>query len=85
MRIAIRFSIGVGGAIIGESTLSFLGLGVQVPRASWGSLIQVGTDQMDRFPWLVLPPLIALAVTLIGFTLLGDGLRDAFDPRQRKR
>ena len=71
--------------MIAESTLSFLGLGVQVPRASWGSLIQVGTDNMDRFPWLVIPPLVALSVTLIGFTLLGDGLRDALDPKLRKR
>lgn len=83
--VVVAVSLGLPTAVIAESTLSFLGLGVQVPRASWGSLIQVGTDNMDRFPWLVLPPLVALAVTLIGFTLLGDGLRDSLDPRLRKR
>jgi ABC-type dipeptide/oligopeptide/nickel transport system permease subunit len=83
--VVVAISLGLPSAVIAESTLSFLGLGVQVPRASWGSLIQVGTDNMDRFPWLVIPPLVALAVTLIGFTLLGDGLRDALDPKLRKR
>lgn len=83
--VVIAVSLGLPSAVIAESTLSFLGLGVQVPRASWGSLIQVGTDNIDRYPWLVIPPLVALAVTLIGFTLLGDGLRDALDPRLRRR
>ena len=83
--VVVAISLGLPAAVIAESTLSFLGLGVQVPRASWGSLIQTGAAQMDRFPWLVAPPLVALAVTLIGFTLLGDGLRDALDPRLRRR
>lgn len=83
--VVVAISLGLPAAVIAESTLSFLGLGVQVPRASWGSLIQAGAAQMDRFPWLVAPPLVALAVTLIGFTLLGDGLRDALDPRLRRR
>jgi ABC-type dipeptide/oligopeptide/nickel transport system permease subunit len=83
--VVVAISLGLPAAVIAESTLSFLGLGVQVPRASWGSLIQTGAAQMDRFPWLVAPPLVALAVTLIGFTLLGDGLRDALDPRLRPR
>ena len=83
--IVVGVSLGMPGAIILESTLSFLGLGVQSPRASWGSLIQYGTERMELWPWLVVPPMVALAVSLIGFTLLGDGLRDALDPRTSVR
>ncbi|HEY7451571.1 MAG TPA: ABC transporter permease [Candidatus Limnocylindria bacterium] len=79
--IAIAISLGIPMAILAESTLSFLGLGVQIPRASWGSLIDIGIDNIQLAPWLLFPPMIALGVTLIGFTLLGDGLRDALDPR----
>jgi ABC-type dipeptide/oligopeptide/nickel transport system permease subunit len=79
--IAIAISIGIPMAILAESTLSFLGLGVQIPRASWGSLIDIGIDNIQLAPWLLFPPMIALGITLIGFTLLGDGLRDALDPR----
>ncbi len=78
--VVVGISVGLPGVIILESTLSFLGLGVQSPRASWGSLIQYGTQHLTLWPWLVVPPMVALAVSLIGFTLLGDGLRDAFDP-----
>jgi ABC-type dipeptide/oligopeptide/nickel transport system permease subunit len=79
--IAIAISLGIPMAILAESTLSFLGLGVQIPRASWGSLIDIGIDNIQLAPWLLFPPMIALGITLIGFTLLGDGLRDALDPR----
>jgi ABC-type dipeptide/oligopeptide/nickel transport system permease subunit len=79
--IAVAVSLGIPMAILAESTLSFLGLGVQIPRASWGSLIDIGIDNIQLAPWLLFPPMIALGVTLIGFTLLGDGLRDALDPR----
>jgi len=83
--VVVGVSVGLPGAIILESTLSFLGLGVQSPRASWGSLIQYGTQHMTLWPWLVVPPMAALAISLIGFTLLGDGLRDAFDPASSQR
>jgi ABC-type dipeptide/oligopeptide/nickel transport system permease subunit len=83
--VVVAISIGIPGAILLESTLSFLGLGVQVPRASWGSLIEDGIEYATRWPWLVIPPMVALVITLVGFTLLGDGLRDAFDPRTRRR
>jgi oligopeptide transport system permease protein len=83
--IAVAVSIGIPMAILAESTLSFLGLGVQMPRASWGSLIDIGIDEIRTAPWLVIPPMIALGVTLIGFTLLGDGMREAFDPRASRR
>jgi oligopeptide transport system permease protein len=83
--IAIAISLGIPMAILAESTLSFLGLGVQIPRASWGSLIDQGIDRFDQAPWLVFPPMIALGIALVGFTLLGDGMRDAFDPRASRR
>jgi oligopeptide transport system permease protein len=83
--VVVGVSVGLPSAIILESTLSFLGLGVQGPRASWGSLIQYGSAHMTRWPWLVVPPMVALAVSLVGFTLLGDALRDALDPRASQR
>lgn len=83
--IAVSVSLGIPVAILAESTLSFLGLGVQIPRASWGSLIDAGIDNIERAPWLVFPPVIALGIALVGFTLLGDGMRDAFDPRASRR
>lgn len=83
--IAVAVSLGIPMAILAESTLSFLGLGVQIPRASWGSLIDAGIDNITRAPWLVFPPMVALGVALLGFTLLGDGMRDAFDPRASRR
>jgi len=83
--IAIAVSLGIPIAILAESTLSFLGLGVQIPRASWGSLVDAGIDNFTVAPWLVFPPMIALGVALVGFTLLGDGMRDAFDPRASRR
>ena len=83
--VIVAISIGIPGAVLLESTLSFLGLGVQAPRASWGSLIADGIEYATRWPWLVIPPMVALVIALIGFTLLGDGLRDAFDPRTRRR
>ena len=79
--IIIAVSLGIPVAILVESTLSFLGIGIQVPRASWGAMIDIGIDNVTRAPWLLIPPLVALGVALLGFTLLGDGLRDAFDPK----
>ncbi|HEY4767942.1 MAG TPA: ABC transporter permease [Candidatus Limnocylindria bacterium] len=83
--IIVGVSVGVPMAILAESTLSFLGLGVQTPRASWGSLIEVGIRNAESAPWLIIPPMVALAIALAGFTLLGDGLRDAFDPKTSRR
>lgn len=83
--IVVAVSIGIPAAILAEATLSFLGIGIQMPRASWGSLIDNGTELMARAPWLVIPPVVALVVTVIGFTLLGDAARDAFDPSSRSR
>jgi oligopeptide transport system permease protein len=64
-----------------EAFLSFLGLGVQAPMSSWGVLIKEGADCMEEYPWLLILPGIALSVTLFSLNFLGDGLRDALDPR----
>ncbi len=67
-----------------EAFLSFLGLGVQPPMSSWGALIKEGADNMEEFPWLLIFPGLALALTLFSLNFLGDGLRDALDPRASK-
>jgi peptide/nickel transport system permease protein len=78
--IIVAATLGVGGAIITESTLSFLGLGIQPPTASWGNMLKDATSEMEKAPWMVSPGLfIFLAVVSINF--IGDGLRDALDPR----
>ena len=69
--------------IIVESYLSFLGLGVQEPLTSWGLLISQGAGQLDSAPWLIFFPATFLAVTMFCFNFIGDGLRDALDPRDR--
>ena len=67
-----------------EAFLSFLGLGVQAPDTSWGVLIKEGADTMEEFPWLLIFPGAALALTLFSLNFLGDGLRDALDVRASK-
>ncbi len=69
--------------ILFESFLSFLGLGVQEPHASLGNLIYVGAQEMQSAPWMLLLPAVFLVLLLVCLNLLGDGLRDAFDPRER--
>lgn len=64
-----------------EAFLSFLGLGVQAPMSSWGLLIRDGADHMEQFPWLLIFPSLTLSLTLFSLNFLGDGLRDALDPR----
>lgn len=71
--------------IIVESYLSFLGLGVQEPYTSWGRLISQGADEIATAPWLLIIPASFLAVTLFCFNFIGDGLRDALDPKERMR
>jgi len=82
--IIALFSLGISGVIIGEATISFLGLGIQQPQASWGNMIQAGASWMNTAPWLVFYPGLALLLTTVGFNLLGDGLRDALDPHLRR-
>ena len=81
--VIIAATLGVAGAIIAESSLSFLGLGVQPPTPSWGSMIADGRDlsQLRHAPWTSLFPGLAIGAAVLGFNLLGDALRDALDPR----
>ena len=64
-----------------EAFLSFLGLGIQPPQSSWGVLISGGVETMEEYPWLLLFPGLTLSATLFALNFLGDGLRDALDPR----
>jgi peptide/nickel transport system permease protein len=73
----------VAAAILGESALSFLGFGVQVPQASWGNMLSGAQDMFRRAPWLVYPPGVMIFLTVLCVVLIADGLRDAFDPRVR--
>lgn len=79
--IIIYASLTVPGVMLLEAALSFLGLGIQPPDASWGVLIQEGARSMESYPWLLLYPGIFFSATLLALNLLGDGLRDAFDPK----
>jgi peptide/nickel transport system permease protein len=73
--------LGVAGAILVESSLSFLGLGVQPPTPSWGSVLMAGKDNIEIAWWLSLFPGIAILITVLGYNLLGEGLQDALNPR----
>jgi ABC-type dipeptide/oligopeptide/nickel transport system permease subunit len=80
-QLIVIFSMGLGAAIMAESSLSFLGLGAQPPTASWGSMISGGLDYLRVAPWLSLAPGVVITMTVLGFNLLGDALRDIFDPK----
>ena len=81
--VIIFASLQVGGIIILESALSFLGLGVQRPTASWGTMLSDGRDYIRNYPHISMAPGFAITLTVLAFNLIGDGLRDALDPRQR--
>jgi oligopeptide transport system permease protein len=81
--VAIYTTVTVPGVILTESVLSFLGLGVQEPMTSWGVLIQDGVGSMDVAPWTLLFPSILLSATLYCINFVGDGMRDALDPKER--
>lgn len=83
--LIVRASIGVGFIITAEATLSFLGLGVQEPTPSWGGMIRDGLTVLRTDPYLAISASAVLGVTILGFNLLGDGLRDLLDPRARDR
>ena len=76
-------TLGVGGAILTESALSFLGIGVQPPTASWGNILAQAKDNIEIAWWLSLYPGIAIFLTVMGYNLLGEGLSDVLDPRRR--
>ena len=80
--VIVYVTLTIPQAILIESFLSFLGLGIQEPRTSLGKLVNDGTLAMDSAPWMLLMPATLLAVVLLCFNFLGDGLRDVFDSRQ---
>ena len=79
--IVVAGTLAIGGAVLDVAALSFLGLGAQPPLSEWGSMIGQDRGQLFNAPWLILAPGVALAMTVFGFNLLGDGIRDALDPR----
>lgn len=83
--IVVQATLGMAGAIINESSLSFLGLGVQPPAASWGTMLNGGRAHILDAPHLTLVPGMAIALLVLGFNFLGDGLRDRLDPKTQKR
>jgi oligopeptide transport system permease protein len=82
--IIIYVTLTIPNVILLESFLSFLGLGVQPPQSSWGLLISYGVETMEEYPWLLIFPAVVLSVTLFSLNFLGDGLRDALDPKASK-
>jgi peptide/nickel transport system permease protein len=81
--IVVQASLSVAFAILAEASLSFLGLGIQPPAASWGSMINAGRGYLQQAPWIVFGPGAALFVTVVGLNFVGDAVRDALDPRAR--
>jgi peptide/nickel transport system permease protein len=79
--IIVTFVLGVASAVLVESGLSFLGLGVQAPQASWGNILTDGKEYIQFAWWLSLFPGMAILLTVLGYNLLGEGLRDALDPK----
>lgn len=82
--IIVYTTLTIPSVILLESFLSFLGLGIQPPNSSWGSLISRGVETMEEYPWLLIYPGLVLSITLFSLNFLGDGLRDALDPKTAK-
>lgn len=81
--VIILASLAIGGVIIFESALSFLGMGISRPTPSWGTMLSDGRDHIRNYPHIVIAPGLAISITVLAFNLIGDGLRDALDPRER--
>jgi len=82
--VIVTYTLGIAGAIMAEASLSFLGLGAQPPIPSWGAMINGGKDFLRVAPWISMMPGFAIAICVLGFNLLGEGLRDALDPTMKK-
>jgi peptide/nickel transport system permease protein len=83
--LIVQATLGMGGAILAEASLSFLGLGVQPPTPSWGTMLNFGRAHLLDAPHLTIFPGLAIALLVLGFNFLGDGLRDALDPKSESR
>ena len=81
--VLVYATLGIASAILIESALSFLGIGVQPPTPSWGNILTAGKDNIEIAWWLSLFPGLAILVTVLGYNLLGEGIRDSLDPRLR--
>jgi peptide/nickel transport system permease protein len=79
--VMVSATLGVAGAILTESALSFLGLGVQPPTPSWGNILTAGQANIEIAWWLSLFPGLAILITVMSYNLLGEGIREAIDPR----
>jgi peptide/nickel transport system permease protein len=82
--VLVSATLGVAGAILTESALSFLGIGVQPPTPSWGNMLIVGKQTLGSAWWLSVFPGLAILITVLGYNLLGEGVRDALDPRLKE-
>jgi ABC-type dipeptide/oligopeptide/nickel transport system permease subunit len=83
--LVVQATIGFSGAILTEATLSFLGLGVPPPMPSWGRDLNDGRAYIRDAWWLVIVPAVTIIINVLGINFLGDGLRDALDPRTKRR
>jgi peptide/nickel transport system permease protein len=82
--VMVSATLGVAGAILTESALSFLGLGVQPPTPSWGNMLTAGKDNIEIAWWLSVFPGLAILITVMSYNLLGEGIREAIDPRLKE-
>lgn len=82
--IIVNYTMSIPGAIGAEAGMSYLGLGISVPEASWGNMLQFGASQFPASLWLFFAPAVLFALAMLAFNLLGDGLRDALDPKMRR-
>ena len=83
-QVIVAATLGIAGAMMAEAALSFLGLGAQPPTPSWGSMVSDGRDLLRVAPWVSFAPGLAIGLAVLGFNLVGDGLREAYDPKLRK-
>ncbi len=83
--VYVSVTLSVGSAILIESALSFLGLGVQMPEASWGNILTIGKNYIDYAWWLTLFPGLAILITVLSFNMIGDGLREVLDPKAERK
>ena len=81
--VIVQVTLSLGLAILNASALSFLGLGVQAPQPEWGSMLAAGRNYMRQYPHIVLYPGLAIALLVLSLNMIGDGLRDALDPRMK--
>lgn len=82
--LIVQISLAMASGIVAEASLSYLGLGVQPPTASWGTMLKDAQGYLSQAPWLVILPGVGIAIAVLGFNLLGDGLQQLFDPRRRR-